>query len=130
MDDPIEVLRESRRIAVVGCSATPGKDAHEVPRMMAEMGYDIVPVNPHADKIFGRQAYRTLAEVPGPVDMVNVFRPPAEAAGVARQAVAKGARSLWLQTGITSVEAEQIATAAGMRYVENACLRVVVRYVR
>lgn len=129
MDDPIEVLRESRRIAVVGCSATPGKDAHEVPRIMVEAGYEIVPVNPHADTIFGREVYRRLEDVPGPVDMVNVFRPSAEAADVARQAAAKGARSLWLQTGITSVEAERIATAAGMRYVENACLRVVVRYV-
>lgn len=130
MDDPVEVLRWSKRIAVVGCSATPGKDAHEIPRRALEMGYDIVPVNPRGGELFGRAVHRSLADVPGPIDIVNVFRPSEEAPQVAREAAAVGAKALWLQSGIESAEAERIARAAGMRYVENACLSIVARHVR
>jgi predicted CoA-binding protein len=122
--DPVDVLRRFRRIAVVGCSATPGKDAHEIPKYMLHHGYDIVPVNPTGGEILGRRAYPRLADVPGPVDVVDVFRPPAEAPEVARQAVAIGAKVLWLQLGIRSAEARQIAQDAGLLYVEDRCLKV------
>ena len=122
--DPVELLRRSKRIAVVGCSATPGKPAHDVPRMALEHGFDIVPVNPSAPEIFGLKAYKSLAEVPGPIDIVDVFRPAAEAPDVARQAVAVGAKALWLQLDITSEEARRIARDAGLDYVEDRCLRI------
>jgi hypothetical protein len=125
MDDPLIVLRASKRIAVVGASATPGKDAHEIPKYLVERGVEIIPVNPTAPEIFGRRAYNSLAEVPGPIDLVVVFRPGAEAPDIARQAILAGAKALWLQTGITSAEAAKIAADAGLRYVENACVRVV-----
>lgn len=124
MDDPLDVLRHARRIAVVGASATPGKEAHEVPRFMQERGYEILPVNPNAPEVFGVPAYRSLAEVPGEIDLVDVFRPSAEAPEIARQAVARGARALWLQTGIESDEARAIAKAAGMRFIEDRCVKV------
>ena len=124
MDNPLEVLRASKRIAVVGCSATPGKDAHEIPRYMLDHGYDIVPVNPSAPEIFGRKAYKTLAEVPGPIDIVDVFRPAAEAPEVTRQAIAAGAKAVWLQLGIQSPEAAALAERAGIRFVEDRCLKV------
>ena len=127
MDDPVSVLRRSKRIAVVGASATPGKDAHEIPKYVADHGYDVVPVNPRGGEIFGRTAYRSLAEVPGPIDLVDVFRPSEEAPGIAREAAAAGAKGLWLQTGLTSDEAARIAKEAGMAYVEDACIRVVAR---
>ena len=127
MDDPLEVLRATHRIAVVGCSATPGKDAHEVPRRVLEMGYDVVPVNPHATEIFGRKVYPSLAEVPGPIDLVNVFRPSEFTPPVAREAVAVGAKALWLQTGIAHPESERIAREGGLRYVEDACIMVLAR---
>lgn len=127
MDDPVAILRSAKRIAVVGASGTPGKDAHDIPKHMLEHGYDIVPVNPRGGEIFGRPAYKSLAEVPGPIDVVNVFRPSEEAPGIAREAVAAGARALWLQTGLASEEAARIAREAGMRYVENACVRVTQR---
>lgn len=130
MDDPIEVLRDTKRIAVVGCSATPGKDAHEIPRRMLEMGYDVVPVNPNATEIFGRKTYASLADVPGPIDLVNVFRPSEATPPVARDAVAVGAKALWLQTGIASAEAERIAKAGGLRYVEDSCVMVLARRLR
>lgn len=125
MDDPVTILRTSKRIAVVGASATPGKDAHEIPKHLAEQGVDVLPVNPTASEVFGRKAYKSLAEVPGPIDLVVVFRPSAEAPDIARQAIQAQAKGLWLQTGITSDDAAKLAHAAGLRYVENACVRAV-----
>ncbi|HUR69193.1 MAG TPA: CoA-binding protein [Candidatus Thermoplasmatota archaeon] len=129
MDDPVSLLRASRRIAVVGCSATPGKDAHDIPKHLLARGYDVIPVNPSASEIFGLKAYRTLAEVPGPIDLVNVFRPASEAAAIARQAADVGAKGIWLQSGLRSPEAEAIAREHGLRYVEDSCVRVVSGYV-
>lgn len=111
-------------IAVVGCSATPGKDAHEIPKYMLHHGYDIIPVNPGAAEIFGRRAYASLADIGRPLDLVDVFRPPDEAPAVARQAAMVGAKALWLQSGMRSEEARRIAADAGMRYVEDRCLKV------
>ena len=128
--DPRKLLQNAQTIAVVGCSATPGKDAHEVPLEVLELGWDIRPVNPSAAEIFGRRAYRTLADVPGPVDIVDVFRPAAEAPDIARQAAAAGARALWLQTGIKSPEARRICEDAGLAFVEDECIRTVGRRVR
>ncbi len=123
MTHPRDILSRSRRIAVVGCSASPGKEAHDVPRFLLESGFDVQPVNPVASEIFGRKAYKALADVPGPIDLVNVFRPAEEAPGVARQAVAAGAKALWLQLGIRSPEARRIAEEAGLAYVEDRCIR-------
>lgn len=125
--DPAHLLGRSRAIAVVGCSATPGKDAHEVPRFLIENGYEVYPVNPSAKEILGRKAHTSLADAPSPIDIVNVFRPSDEAAHVARQAVAVGARAVWLQTGIRSDEARRIAEAGGLAYVEDTCIRTVAR---
>lgn len=121
--DPLALLKKTKTIAVVGCSATPGKDAHEVPKFMLDHGYDVIPVNPSAPEIFGRKAYKSLADIPTPVDMVNVFRPASEAPEIARQAVAAGAKSVWLQLGLASEEARRIAESAGLAYVEDRCLR-------
>lgn len=124
---PRDLLARSQRIAVVGCSATPGKDAHEVPLFLKERGWEILPVNPNAAEIFGAPAYKRLADVPGPIDVVDVFRPSEEAPDIARQAVAVGAKALWLQLGLRSKEARRIAEEAGLAYVENRCMRVEAR---
>lgn len=126
--DPIEILDHARTVAVVGCSATPGKDAHEIPKYVADH-VELFPVNPSATEIFGRKAYKHLADVPRPIDIVNVFRPAEEAPGIAREAIAIGAKALWLQTGLRSEEAHRIATDAGLAYVEDACIRLVMRQV-
>jgi uncharacterized protein len=127
--DIAALLSRVRTVAVVGCSTNPAKAAYSVPAAVQASGYRIIPVNPHADEILGERAYPVLADVPEPIDLVDVFRPPAEAAGVAEQAVAVGARALWLQTGIRSDEARRIATDAGLDYVEDACLGVAARQV-
>lgn len=127
MNDPVELLDRSRSIAVVGCSATPGKDAHEIPLHLLTHGYEVYPVNPGAKEIFGRKVFPTLADAPRPIDIVNVFRPAEEAPAIAQLAVDTGARALWLQTGLRSVEARRIATEAGLAYVEATCIRTVAR---
>jgi len=122
---PAQILAESRVIAVVGASRDPGKEAHTVPRQILRHGWRVIPVNPYADELWGQRCYPTLADIPEPVDLVNVFRPSADTPEVARQAVAIGAKALWLQQDIVSAEARAIAEAGGLDYVEDHCIAVV-----
>ena len=118
------ILTTYDTITVVGASADPAKAAHRVPALMQRHGWRIIPVNLRGGAILGERAYRTLAEVPERVGLVDVFRPSGQAADIARQAVAAGATALWLQLGIASAEAREIAGAAGLLYVENRCLAI------
>jgi hypothetical protein len=122
---PRQILEESVTIAVVGASRNPGKAAHEVPAQMLRHGWRVIPVNPNIDELWEQPSYPVLAEIPEPVDLVNIFRPSADAAEVVRQAVEIGARAVWLQLGIVSPEAREIAEQAGVDYVEDACIAVV-----
>ena len=123
--DPIDtVLSRTRRIAVVGLSSDPWRASHDVARDLQARGYEIVPVNPNEDEVLGETAWPTLADVPGQVDLVDVFRSEEHLPGVAREAAAIGAPALWNQLGLVSPEARAIAEEAGMDYVENACLKV------
>lgn len=121
---PEQILHYAKTIAVVGASRDPNKSAGAIPRALQQRGFRIIPVNPFAETILGERAYKSLADIGEKVDVVDVFRPSAEAPGVARQAAAIGARALWLQQGITSDEARRIAEAAGMDYVEDLCMAV------
>jgi hypothetical protein len=122
---PAALLARSRLIAVVGMSSHPEKEAHQVPVQLLRHGWTIIPVNPHAATIAGQRVYRKLADIPVPVDLVNVFRPSAQAADVVRQAADIGAPAVWLQLGIVSAEGRAIAESAGMDYVEDTCVAVV-----
>jgi predicted CoA-binding protein len=129
MADPKTILRRSKVIAVVGISRYLHKEAGRVPMQMQMAGYRIIPVNPYADVLLGEKVYRSLEDIREPVDLVNVFRPSAETPEVVRQAVAIGAKAVWLQLGISSDEARRIAQDAGLDYVENRCIAVeMVRY--
>ncbi|WP_433231098.1 CoA-binding protein [Micromonospora sp. CA-248260] len=119
-----QLLADSAVIAVVGASRDPGKAAHRVPAQMQRYGWRIIPVNPTVDELFGERAYASLADIPHPVDLVNVFRPARDAVEVVRQAVAIGAPAVWLQLGIVSAEARRISEEAGIDYVEDRCLIV------
>jgi predicted CoA-binding protein len=121
---PRQILEQSVTIAVVGASRDPAKAAHEVPAHMLRHGWRIIPVNPYADELWGQRAYPLLAEIPEPVDLVNVFRPADDAADVVRQAMDIGAHAVWLQQGIVSDAARAIAEQAGMDYVEDNCIAV------
>ena len=120
-----EILEASTTIAVVGASRDPNKAGGSVPEGLQRRGFRIIPINPFADELFGERAYRSLSEVPEKIDIVDVFRPASDAPEIARQAVAVGAKALWLQLDIRSREARQIAVAAGLDYVEDECTAVV-----
>ena len=111
-------------VAVVGCSTSPGKDAHEIPKYLLDQGYDVVPVNPFADEIFGRECYDSLTDVPGEVDIVDVFRPSDEVADIVDAALARDDDAvIWLQLGIHDDEAVARAEAAGRRVVQDRCMK-------
>jgi len=118
------LLRTYGTLTVVGASRDPNKEAHAIPVQMQRHGWRIIPVNPYADVLFGEKVYRTLADVPEPLGLVDVFRPSADAAEIVRQAVAAGAPAVWLQLGIVSAQARAIAEAAGVAYVEDRCLAI------
>jgi uncharacterized protein len=122
---PRQILEQSNTIAVVGASRHEEKAAYAVPLQLKLHGWRVIPVNPYADEIWGERCYPTLADVPEPVDMVDVFRPSAQAADVVRDAVALGAKAVWLQQGITSPVARKIAEDAGVDYVEDLCTAVI-----
>src|SRR6266487_67850 len=92
----LRIYAQTRTIAVIGASADASKAAHKIPRYLQSQGYRILPVNPRGGKLFGEQVFRSLTEIDVPVDVVEVFRPAQEAPEIARQAVAIGAKVLWL----------------------------------
>jgi len=118
----LRIYAETRTIAVVGASTEASKAAHQVPRYLQSQGYGILPVNPRGGELFGERVFRSLAEIDVPVDVVEVFRPAQEAPEIARQAIAIGAKVLWLQLGIVLEEARRIAEAAGLTVVMNRCM--------
>src|SRR5579885_2892772 len=122
-----ELLQRYHTIVVVGASSIPSKPSHYVSAYMQAQGYRIIPVNPEEQEVLGERCYPDLASVPEPIEFVNVFRRPQFCAEVAREAVAAGAKALWLQQGIVSPEARRIAEAAGLEYVEDACVMAVHR---
>jgi len=122
---PQEILERATTIAVVGASRDPRKAGGSVPYGLQQRGFRIIPINPYADELFGERVYRSLSEVKEKVDLVDVFRPAADAPAIAREAAAMGAGALWLQLDIRSDEARRIAEAAGMDFVEDQCTAVV-----
>ena len=128
MRSPEEILREARTIALVGASANPAKPSHGVMRYLLAQGYDVIPVRPlDCDDVLGVRCVATLAEIDRPIDLVDVFRRAEHTPAHAREAVAAGAKALWLQLGIRSDEARRIATEGGLDYVEDLCTAVVHR---
>ncbi|RKR88714.1 hypothetical protein BDK92_3044 [Micromonospora pisi] len=122
MRDARQILVDAKVIAVVGAARDPRKAAHQVPLQMQGYGWRIIPVNPVADELFGEKVYRSLADIPHPVDLVDIFRPARDAVEVVRAAIAIGAPAVWLQLGIVSAEARKLAEEAGIDYVEDRCL--------
>lgn len=117
-----DLFERLHRIAVVGLSRDPMKAARRVPSYLAAKGYEVIPVNPNADRILGRQAVGTLAEITDYLDMVVVFRPSAEAAAVVREAAARPARpAIWLQEGIRADEEAAQARAEGRLVIQDLC---------
>jgi predicted CoA-binding protein len=126
-DDALrQLLLDTKVIAVVGLSANPDRPSNQVAWYLHHRGYRLFGINPACPEpeVFGVPVLPSLDQVPEPIDLVDVFRRPEHTPDVARQAVAAGARALWLQLGIASPEARAIAEAAGLAYVEDRCLKV------
>lgn len=116
-------------VAVIGCSGTPGKAAHDVPAYLQRQGYEVVPVNPFRDRVLGRPAYDSLADVREAVELVNVFRPSEELPGVVdrvleRRAERGDVEGLWVQLGIRDDDAVTRARDAGVTAVQDRCIMV------
>lgn len=128
-DDGLRELLGFETIAVVGCSASPGKAAHEIPAYLQRQGYEVIPVNPFAEKVLGKHAYDSLTDVESDIDLVNVFRPSEEVPDIVdtvleRHEQRADVQAVWLQLGIEHDEAASRAEAAGLRVVQNRCMKV------
>ena len=128
-DAGVRELLGADTVAVVGCSTTPGKAAHDVPQYLATHGYDVRPVNPYAEEILGVPAVDSLAELDREVDLVNVFRPSEEVAGIVDDVLARTETvgdvwGVWLQQGITDDGALARAETAGLQTTQDRCMKV------
>lgn len=119
-----EILASTRSIAVVGLSDNPDRDSHRVASYLKEQGFRVVPVNPNATEILGERCYPSLREIPFPVDLVDIFRKPEAVPAVVEEAIAMGARAVWMQSGIAHNAAADRARGAGLRVVMSRCLMV------
>jgi uncharacterized protein len=118
------ILAQTRTIAVVGLSAHWHRPSYFAAKYMQDHGYTIIPVNPAYQQVLGQTCYPDLAAIPVPVDMVDCFRKPADIEPIARDAVAKGARVLWMQLGIRNDAAAQTALDAGLDVVMDRCVKI------
>lgn len=120
----VDRMLQARRIAVVGMSDDPSRPSHGIGGYLASHGYEVIPVNPNHDQVLGQKCYARLSDVPGEIDLVNVFRRPQFCADVTRDAIAKGAKGVWLQAGIRNEEAQRLAEEAGIDFVQDRCIMV------
>jgi predicted CoA-binding protein len=118
------VIHSARTIAIVGLSKNELRASYFVGYYLKRHGYRIIPVNPREPEILGESSYRSLADVPVPLDIVNVFRAPEALPGIAREAVAAGAGSLWCQFTVINEEGARIAEAGGMSVIMDRCIKV------
>ena len=118
------ILRSSRTIAVVGLSAHWHRPSYFAAKYMQDHGYRVIPVNPMYAEVLGEKCYKSVRDIPEPVDMVDCFRKSEEIPALAEDAIAIGAKVLWMQLGVRNAEARRRAEAAGLEVVENHCVKI------
>ena len=122
-DDEIrKILSDYENVCVVGASRTSGKDAHEIPKYLIEKGYNVIPVNPSADEIFGRKCYKSILDINEPIEIVDIFRPSKDVYLIVVDAIKKKPDVIWMQEGIENEKARQLAEANGIIVVFNRCM--------
>lgn len=120
----VDAMLQSKRIVIVGLSDDPARPSHGIAGYLISHGFDVVGVNPNHREILHRKCYPTLAAVPGAIDLVNVFRRAEFCADVTRDAIAAGAKGVWLQAGIRNEQAKQLAADVGVAFVQDRCIMV------
>jgi predicted CoA-binding protein len=128
-DDARKVMERYKTIAVVGLSSHPEKPGHYVPKYLKEHDYTIIPVNPMVKgEILGEKVYAGLREIPEKVEVVNIFRPPKDVPPIVEDAIAIGAKAIWMQEGIVNNTAAERARAAGLTVIMDKCMMKVHRF--
>lgn len=118
------ILENNRVIAVVGLSPKPDRASHQVAKYLKEHGYRIVPVRPKADEILGEKAFASLRDIPFPVEVVDIFRQVEAIPGIVDEAIAIGAKVVWMQQGLVENQAAQKARQAGLQVVMDKCMKI------
>ena len=120
-----EIFTESKVIALVGASAKKDKTSHIVMKYLIEFGFEVIPVNPGAagQEILGQMTYKSIKEIEKKIDIVDIFRPSAEAEKIVEEAKELNPKTIWLQLGITSKKAEENAKSINANYIENSCIK-------
>jgi predicted CoA-binding protein len=122
--DRLRILQTYRTIAMVGLSANPYRPSHFAAIYMLSEGYNVIPVNPTERAVLGRRSYPSLREIPEPVEIVDVFRDPAAVPPIVEEAIAVGAKVVWMQLGVINLEAARRAREAGLEVVMDACVKI------
>jgi predicted CoA-binding protein len=117
-----EILGTAKVIAVIGASLKPERPAHWISIYLKEHGYKVIPVNPGQSEVLGDKCYKSLSDIPEPVDIVDIFREPGAVAGIVDEAIAKGAKVIWMQQGIVNNAAAEKAKKAGLKVIQNKCI--------
>lgn len=123
-DELRRLLLETRTIAIVGLSANETRPSYGVAKYLQAHGYHIIPVNPAYEEVLGQKCYPDLRSLPQPVDMVDIFRKPEEVLPVVEDAIALGAKSVWMQLGVVNPQAAERAEEAGLQVVMDHCIKI------
>ncbi|MDA1311839.1 MAG: CoA-binding protein [Acidobacteria bacterium] len=123
-EDRLRILEDYRRIAMVGLSSNPYRPSHFAARYLLAEGYDVIPVNPREQQILGRTCYPSVKDIPGPVEVVNIFRASEDVPPIVEEAIEIGAKVVWTQFGIIHYEAAKRAREAGLEVVMDQCMKV------
>jgi uncharacterized protein len=122
MEEISDILRKYKTVAMIGMSKNPEKDAYRIPKYLMENGYRVIPVNPSADEILGQKSYKRLVDVPGDIDIVDVFRPSEDVPNYVSDVIQKKPKVFWEQLGIHNPEAEEKIASAGIKVVYDRCM--------
>jgi predicted CoA-binding protein len=119
-----DILQNYRVVAVVGLSSDPGRPSYQVAQYLKNHGYRIIPVNPGCQEILGEKCYPNLRDIPSPVEVVDIFRKVEAIPGIVDEAIAVGAKAIWLQLGLEEPQSAQKARQAGLQVVQNRCMKI------